>query len=718
MTKKFYKKGLDTYEIPVLLCASPFTSKSILNFNNSITEKIFFDHIYTEEIKEIAADAKRENETFDTNMKKALKSIDNMNNHVQLIRICGYGGCGKTTYLRHLLWDNKDDYQLENSIINYEEAKTAKAPIIKHIALDIKNDGKPYLRFLNELLRNNKFDLSVFEGYLTNVKKLTRLLFNEANQKGRPDSFQYKNCISKFVNSIGADTDNKHIYQLRFLIMMDFLHLLYHQLYHEVNICSILIDNIDNLDNISEEINLVSAIRLEAYDINAFIDHNLDNHALFLNKRICDHLLNKKLVLFLTTRIVTEARIQEIAPDTEIEFGWSKYVMPHHYYSQRAILTKIIDYYIDVEGINESTDNIKKLKKIRELIPVIYVSNYFKRIFNGNIRYSKNTLCNLLEIYSSYRSFDIISESINLFKLTEDPQVSLAIREGLNGIVLSMVLFYFKREGIYSDKLYLSECEDHETISISRIILTMLREKEKDGLSLYKVFELLDGIDEEKYTLEYICDVIYNLSEAKRSFWRRLLIFETHYPMSVNDLYIQSQQYRNGNKRVADYSRIKICTAGISYLDFVIPHFEFMASRLSNGTEMLVPTSPLFCENSIEIIDKNIEKYRFEKKISEVFDAVTECCKECSMFSKKVIMAKRYTMNDYAVSDFNYRPELPDKSKGTRQSYESRLIFRHVGYIEKYRQYILFTKKSILGEEKIIKINEKLVCFIKEYLNP
>lgn len=84
-------------------------------------------------------------------------------------------------------------------------------------------------------------------------------------------------------------------------------------------------------------------------------------------------------------------------------------------------------------------------------------------------------------------------------------------------------------------------------------------------------------------------------------------------------------------------------------------------------------------------------------------------------FADKIQKHYHITRGEYINSTYyNYHPVSWDHV-GPKQSYESRLIFRHVGYIEKYRCYLLNTQKELPVVQRA-DINRRLVSWIVKYL--
>lgn len=232
--------------------------------------------------------------------------------------------------------------------------------------------------------------------------------------------------------------------------------------------------------------------------------------------------------------------------------------------------------------------------------------------------------------------------------------------------------------------------------------------------SLLELFRLLSPF----FLLDDICNVVWDLSEAKREYWRRLITFDVLFPREQKELYNQAQCFREENFAIEKYSEINICRAGLAYLDYVVPHFEFMLSRHKYGTKMIQDEKyqPLFSKSSERIIRSSEPVYRFERRIDWVFHDVEDCCVNSTFFAKKVMDTLKIDKNEYINNTFfNYHTVNKDGTIGFKQSYESRLIFSHVGYIERYRRYLL-QKNENNGLRYALYVNEKLVERIKKYL--
>ena len=698
---KFYGEDINKINEEYLLKATPFVKDTRINFSGKLTPEVFFSELYTERILDVDNEVNKENDIFDRNIQDSLRCIGNKFAKVDLIHIAGYGGCGKTTFMRHLLWNLLREENLGNEIVDFEGAKRVVEPFVERISLQLYSDKNNIFFYLKKLLSLEIFKLNRFQ----EVKSYLEELVLEYDKKDGEDQDCIQNIIMQQENKF--QTYDKYFY---YLLVIDFLIQLYKSIgREEMTPMIIVFDNVDSISNLKEEITLVSILKEFINDCNFFFGENIYNEKKYGEKLVCDIVHKTKFVFFLTTRMITIKKFLELEPDLEKVYGWVSLKMPEHYYNHRAIIDKRVKFYEkNEEGKVSST--IKNLRIINNFSSMVYRTYHFKRFFNGNVRYCFDTLCKLGNIYSSTTLLEEC-ETLYSFKVQTND-----VLEGVNGIIMSLLLNYFKENGIYNEKLHLSECQCDKKISFSRIILTIIREK-GGSCSLLELFKLLSPLN----SLEDICDVIWDLSESKREIWRRLITFNIIIPKDRKELKVQIDLYENGNYDIEQYSEIDICTAGCAYMDYVVPSFEFMLSRHKYGVAKLQDKNyqPLFSNSSEDVIKSKEEyrKYRFERKIDWVYKDVADCCVNSVFFANMVM--EKFNLNRYEYinnSYFNYHTINRDGTSGVRQSYESRLIFSHIGYIERYRRYLLQKYKD-KNPETLIDINKRLVTRIRKFLN-
>lgn len=692
---KFYS-DINKINCKYLLEATPFRIDPKVNFLHKLDEDTFFAHLYKTSNKGVNY---KENELFDRRVLDALKDVDYEYAKVEMVHIAGYGGCGKTTFVRHLLWKRQKESKFTYEVIDYEGIVTAAEPLLTRVSKRLERYyGQSLILFLKRIAREEIFDMNRFSNALQKISWLAEYLEKE----NCIDEY----CLKKFLKEQIPLFEKMEDF-LAYLLTLDFFILLYKQCQTETkDSIIILIDNVDSLSDLHEESMLISAIKDFITNCNFFFGHNLDCQGIFEGKSLKNIIENTKLVFFLTTRIVTIKRYMELYPDLENMYGWNSVFMPEHYYDHRGIINCRVKYYLEKEKDSHSK-TIGELLKVKELSEVAYYNNNFKRLFNGNIRFCVERLC---DIALNYSDSGIVQQCIDLYKLRNEIPEAIT---GSNGMILAMVLTEFKNNGVYKDKLRLSECKQDNEVSLSRIILTILREK-GGRCSMLELYELLSPF----YKIEDITNDTWALNEMCREIWRRLLMFNVKFPTHSIELRKQAQAYEKGNFKITEYSEVNLCPSGLAYIDYVIPHFEFMLSRHNYNVQLFDDNRlwPLFANSSEDLITSAEFKYRFEKKINWVYQDVKDCCFNSVHFSNQVCDYYKITRDDYINNTvYNYQALAADGTARLKQSYESRLIFSHIGYIERYRRYLLKKHKK-KDDTYLADINQRLIRFIKLYL--
>ncbi len=701
---KFYGTDIEKISEEFLLKATPFVKDTRINFMHKLTPEIFFENLYTGRITDADTEINKENLRFECDINNALTCFENKFAKVDLIHIAGYGGCGKTTFLRYLLWNLGLVNETNDIVIDFEGEKKIDEPLVHWVATMFSENTNDVLKYFNRLLKNEIFNLNRFR----DVDKIGTLLIDIEELIVQGENVNREEIKSKIYKQQEMFSSyEKYCYNL---MLMGFLLQIYKYINEDYKKPIVIaFDNVDSISDLEEEKTLVLALKEFINDCNFFFGMNVENEKIYENQVLSDIIARTKFIFFLTTRMITIKRYLELEPDLENVYGWVSLKMPEHYYNHRAIINKRATYYKNMEE-GKNGERIQALINIKNFANIVYRNYNFKRLFNGNIRFCLETLC---KINRTYSATSLIKESMQMYEMKSDCHEVL---DGASGIVLGMLFNYFKDNGVYSEKLHLSECRCDYRISLSRIILTVIREK-GGSCSLLEIFKLLTPF----FGAEDICNVVWDLSEESRECWRRLITFNLLFPQNPKELQKQAKLFLVGNVDIEQYTELNLCIAGLAYMDCMVPHFEFMLSRHKYTVDNVQNENyqPLFCRNSedrIQSDDPGI-RYRFERKIDWVYEAVADCCVNSTHFAKKVMDEFHLSREEFVNNTyFNYHATNRDGTAGARRSYESRLIFSHIGYIERYRRYLLFKNRSKLSPY-LREINEKLVVRIKRYLD-
>lgn len=677
-------------ELESLLLATPFARGTELTFSDTLTEEVFFNKIFAPEV--LSGDDKEvvdTNKEFDKEMKDALESLDNEHARVKLIHIKGYAGSGKTTFIHYLVWKLKQKRDIQLCFLDFEGEHPAESPIFADVMGRIlRMDISEVIVYLSLVLNDY-----VFNNYsLLSVKDDLGLFLEAIRESQKPDKWSEISLRKCFKQMEVIMKKDEYLY---FLLMLDFLIVVLERFQNsDSKSMIIVVDNIDSMEPLSEEIRLIPVMKRFISTFYAFIRDNIHQEVELFGKIVSEVISSSKFMFFFNTRLVTARHYGDIIfRDDELEARWKTIELPEQYFSHREIIQNKIDFYNELKGTEEEEKKINQLKKVFTLADVVYSNQLFKKLFNGNIRHCMNTLC-------YFASKDAI---MNKFSPCIEGKYPA---DGVNGMVINAVFNYFKDNDIYSNKLGLAQCSKDGTVTCSRLVLTIV--KESDGrCSMAELFRLLLPV----YSVSEISHCVYNLSEANRIRWRRLITFDVRFPDDPRELMNQGDSYQSGTYNNNDFTYVVLCKAGEAYLESVIPHFEFMLSRHNAGRSKkeTILKRPLFVGWRSE--DGAIQIDDIRQKIDTVFQDVRDCCYNCKCFNEKILNAGIATSSDFLGTKYNYKST--NRENPLKQSYESRLIFGHLGYIERFRRFLL---SQVADNEAKLSINKLIVPYLKSYL--
>ena len=691
--KKLWR-NIETARLEDLLLATPYSRDLNINFGHGLDEDTFFKYLYAGR-RRGGNIAFVENDIFDERVKNAI--ANNPFENVNVLYITGDYGCGITTYIHHLLYELKNEIG-QYDLIDYEGYMRVEDSVINGIINLISNYNiDTVCEFFDAIAKYNQFETSNFSDIIPHLLTFSTMLRHHTHNRGHDLN---NKTIYDYLHLFEKKFEQPLVYY-RFLFIIEFFLLLLCRFAKEGKSPLVLV--IDHSDRIEKEYSLLSIIVQFAEDCRYFFLENYNVENIVFNKSVNQVCKNTKFTIIFAAKLTTESRYKAVSVDKESMNTWTFVQLPENYYDPREIISKRVNYYLEIEGLRK--DSIRgKLLQIKNLSQLAFRTRFFLRLFNGSVRFCIHTLCDIVTSYPEQMIQEII-------KLNDNNKY---VYDGASGYFLGLILDTFKRNGIYEAKLHLKPCLADGTVTLSRIVLTILREK-GGRCSLLDMFFLLTplGISTEK-----IVHTIWDLSERGRTIWRRLIIFEIDVP-TIKLLIEQAIIFEKGIYDLEKYSELIMCAAGNVYLEVVLPHFEFMQSRHDLDCNIIkMHYTPLFANSSEEIIcEKNgIVKYRFEQTIERVFRDVCDCCFNSFTFAEQVIAKEGWSREDYInYSYYNFHSNSADLSQVYKQSYESRIIFRHVGYLEHYRQYLV-GKYEKEGFRKQNELSERIIKWIIRYL--
>lgn len=682
-----YKMIINDDGLTRFLLSTPFTSNSLFNYSNELTESLFFEKMYVH--------GNKKGYSLEDKLLRIIKY--NTSNTIFLL---GNKGCGKTTFIHYL--DNK---------IKKEYLKTINLKIIDfgNSTSTLKiSDVKAVLT-----VEIYKLILSVLQ-YDDDLKCIKEYIKLYENIDGFLDeNFDHNNTIMYFFSELesiiyGSGSEVKkqlklnirkkisdlEIYQMFIVYILLDIHCRSYN--NERNKKVIVFDNLDNIIKINDICTFVS----HYHNFQNGIGNILNEIYLTTGKKY-----KYDYTFIFIMREVTKAHISGHSIEMMRDPLYKQYDLTT-FYDKKEIVLQRLRHIIDNknEAINYFSENFPEelitLKKlinealnIKEIIQDNYISKTIFPLFNNDYRICMSTIVKLCD-----KNSELIEEYTELMKKAND-----ITKYGARGIIYRLIFNIFYSRNYFKKARFVNfDNRDEKKYSLSRLILTYLNNlTEVDNTnetSTVSLKELFRAFPNEKP--EDITDCIwqmYNLIISSR--WNHLLAFSDSKKVGKDGLDNERNVYMKSSD-IEDvdfyYSTFRITCAGKVFLSNVCTHFEFFACRKFG---LKVP--PLFSQKAIKSCKER--KYCFFNIIEEVYKEVKKCCLDMH----ETIESNTGICNDYK-SLYNF-----ENSYEVSQYHSERIIFTHISYLEAFRLYLISNKKELCDLEII---SYYIIYTIQDYL--
>jgi len=505
------------------LRATAFSRIDGVDFDGAISEKMFFDEFY-----------------FNTKDADKLKSeiLENVNNsELRINLLIGYSGCGKTTFMHHLLREKeKYIFDMEVGVDNKMDD-----PIIAKLCNELGS------LMMDDIIKGQKTISLLYKTFFSEDYKIYQQVTKYIDIGRTIDKFLNDFFIEKKFDdilkciSLGNEKSkidlNMAIYAylekmlprqiLGLYILWDITEEIdYYVRNKKLNEnfgCVFCFDNLDNIDSIDKTKEFIKYTAETWIEITNFFQMvNLEQYNIFRND------LLRKYSIVLSVRETTYAKLTEHFSENSKriidEFPVSEI------YRKKNIISKRKDF-LD-ENRSSIPDNLySDVDMINGLMNNSYIERNVFALFNNSYNTAVSTLT---LIFSQNRQL------IQEYKHISDMR-NRRYYKGANGIVLRLLFDYFKRKKYFDEKyLNLLNFGDNEKylFSPARLILTYLNNC-RDEVCLYDVFRYFDGILEP----EDIADIIDKIYLLRFTDWRHLLTFNKFPPKDDSGLKSQLDLY-------------------------------------------------------------------------------------------------------------------------------------------------------------------------------
>lgn len=656
----------DKYGLSRFLQATPYAEHDYFSFQGIIDEDLFHEHLYYED--DNAEEVKKE-------LYKTMKTESGKNTFF----ILGYQGCGKTTFINAVLrhycihadMEINDDFLIDCDKYGTDgEKEQLKIIFIKKIIKYITNHPDIIYNYIDFFKANNK---SIIQCVNSNkLYSLWEFFCSFIKNKKNINNPKDLNEIEEFLSSFSL---RDALYSIVFLFLAN----KYQSDCLDKDVFIIFVDNLDCVDDYEQLGLFMDAIKALTTDMDKIFNH------LYLNckhSQESNYRFTEKIKILIAMRETTRANMSN-------SHGVDFFDSIHTYVDITELYNKdnIVDWRLNsiTDSQSLSAEKISEINLIKEITKDKYTHDVIVPLYNNNYRRTTKVITKIIiDNPEELKDYQYLMKSNSTY-----------LRHGARGILFKFILDLFNNSSPTEKNLFkeigvidLNERKKNYEASICRILLSYLSQKTdtlcsnaEQGISLQSIIDDFDGL----YTSEQIINSLLSMYMLKDSVWTHLVSFvKLDTTESVSSM-VEKQDFSSINPKstIIHYS-----CAGKIYLEVVTTHFEFFSTRIF-GTKY----PALFCESNY-MNGSTV----YNLIISKVLSEVKKCCKALKTHNKKIIKVKgledsAYTEINYLKSPFIATIKKINTESGEyqkhKQFHEDRLINSHIGYIDRFRLYLL-----------------------------
>lgn len=680
--RKAFEQMLENIDMRMFLRASPLESGERSKLDKVLSNDMYYDALYahSEKAENLIEEIKEKIDTEDTH------------NFI----LSGYKGCGKSTFVGYFL----RQIDARNLVINFDDYWEPREGIYHNIVMfiynKISNDFFPkygkktcaitekYIDIFHDT-GNGEFieshiDLHEFFTYFTH--KLSYVHWKWVGEA----------CSKEHVKQELRDHVKKHIKSgslsdlMMLLVFWDVAERLVNNGKPQ---CCIVFENLDVIHNTKDVPELVKNIFAFRNNID-----KISESIYYQGQRICDPTQDYTLILVMreTTKAEFTNSIDHFS-DGKIRF--QHFMSVSEVYDLYDIISTRYHY---LESVRKKFGDNPKFQRmiysIENLRIILNNPGTRKRIFaifNNDYR----TCVEALERFgfSDSRILEANNRFVNMPETENWPLFgcrSVIFRHIFNSFV-NDVFFKMVRKYEYS----ISEKGRVGSINLDRMILLYLNNcqdmmkheelAEREYIPLNILYlEVLKFCKKP----ETIVDAIWNMYDLQNTnIWNHLVTFDDMKIITVSELQSEMDAVVQ-KKEELNFARIKITLAGQVYLNYILPHFEYYASRSEsgNGYSLFSSTSEQLCD--IRRIEKTIKN---EKK------EVTECCKRLYLFFGEVFdKMEEFKGKNFLGTKFASIKASETKKTVSRMYHCEKIIYSNVGYLDSFRFFVFYIFDDVM----------------------
>ena len=696
--------------------------------------------------------------------------------------IRSFPGSGKTTYLHKLLFDFRNSH--DSVIIDFKSfipylTLSGKAcnKIFRNKNVNMQNTLVKFIFLLineiNSLLSKRKFNekesSSTYKEYLKKIETNFNIIFNEREEETdiielfKPfveNIAQYTRediCYNEFINNVikylqqsFVEENSKNIdFLLKFIVVIKLCNL-DENVFKSGNYKFIFaFDNLEYFicqDTIyDEDILLIEEI---LHDFLKTIETFLQNGRAITTHKSNIFIGHFKFIMlirdstnFLKGPRQNDDKIKQILDITDTYSITEIHSKRYNAFTNLGVLSKV-----DAEIY----DTIQKI--LSDISPYRNSSGVsIEEMFNHNKRRMTSYLYDVLKDNENRKECRLLINQIDLQQKELEDKVSdkekRELKEkndiwknALRNYILRLLMDNIQRTKYFSDLQAIGKNAEDLGNGYARKILTYLYLKYLENPNEYvgfysmmhTVFDKpstkIEDCNISKVLLETIATIIIKLNEPEKEStkWCQLILVRFEHKKLTKEILIKELQHSYNQKSdESDKYGFKITEAGRYYLT-LLPRFEYFACRYISGTKPLYSYENIKCNSERNISEKSFACYNIIEKVKsktiggiykgnlqngcvqEIFNRDTE------FFSN----TKGCNFEEMYSGDYMYK--LHNNTYGISQI--KNIIVNHIGYLDRFRGYVLYFNETENSSEYINKSQKKILSkyllrVIQEYID-
>lgn len=690
-------KMIENITMSIFLKASPYASGQRSRLDLSMTSDFFFDHLYwhSPEAEKYLVDIRRR---IDQELSKN-------------IILYGYQGCGKTTFVHYML----RKLNCRNIFINFDayvdNGNEIKHELVAHLYRSIMRDvtgrdgedrmypldgrkGATAQKFCevfksheNRRIINEKYDSWNKYVYFFDKLEFTMLLYTStAEQLGLSWEDFEKKKDNYPETDLKVHIANLDINQLMVAIVL--WDIAYTLAFEKQDQCCIVFESLDTIFNAAALPDFTKQIIYFRNNIDSIL---ADLH--YNGKSLA--MMNRLYTLIFVMRETTKCefvdhfvgRVEMYIPHKSMSFLYEMKDVVHH---RNSYLHKLKSYRLsngeDISGLEKLEE---ELTQIEVLMEDSYIKDRIFGLFNRNFRVCTEILSEI-----AFMVPETYTDAVRVKKIERADRWSP--KYASRCILFRQIFNQFSMEGYFdslkSSEYHLAINRKQYSLNLSRYILLYLNnrqgitrsaeDKENRMVSLQELFKELLSICNDK---KLIVSALWNMYEMrKKQFWGHLITFDDMLTLNP-DVLEQQLNWVIENDANHRFGQVRITTAGLTYLDLLLPHFEYYAARhfksyaksfFAYTLDEFFETRPNQPEQSLSIV------------LSDVLSEVKDCFYRLSQFYKVALKdIEEYSPENFLNSDFAWKKLNPKSKTIAKMFHGERLIHSHIGYLDTLRFY-------------------------------